>query len=498
MRVEQEVGRHHDGRKHVVEIVRDAAGKLPHQLHLLLLRYLVFQFALRRGFQRINNRGFLIALFLLDRGDVEPAEALALTGQHGIDRRDFGLAERRLPDCARQRFAIARSNGGKDRTILCLAAGAVKQPREERVGANHAAMFVDRGDRHRRMMKESHEANFGGALRIAAVVARPIEHERPRGSGRTVGAIGDIVQHAHRHRAAAAGAQIEVEHLGLYLAWRGVQRGKQRRTIAGDYLADFEPAGADLGEIMIEPIGERGIEIDDFALVVDRKKSSGRVIEIVDGVLQFLKHVLLALTFPRDVRKRPDGQRRRALVAAERPDAESEPTRGLAFHPGDAHLFLELPAFPRRSQQPIYGLRRIGIAYERALHRPRFFVIACYGQIEISRIGIDDAAVIGGDDNGLRSAVNHRFDQRIATIGGRAHTQDSAGKGEQRKHANAGEDGEKSDGVLFGIAAAERHDRAECRNQRHRDQQHHDYAAAAFGAGGLAKRRADFSAARLP
>jgi len=36
---------------------------------------------LRRRFQRVDNGGFLIALFLLDRGDVEPAEALALAGQ---------------------------------------------------------------------------------------------------------------------------------------------------------------------------------------------------------------------------------------------------------------------------------------------------------------------------------------------------------------------------------------------------------------------------------
>src|SRR5262249_34916014 len=162
-------------------------------------------------------------------------------------------------------------------------------------------------------------------------------------------------------------------------------------TVTGDYLADFEPAGADLGEIMIKPIGKRGIEIDDFALVIDRKKSSGRVIEIVDGVLQFLEHVLLTLTFPRHVGKRPDGQPRRALVAAERPDAESEPARGPAFHARDTHLLLELAAFPRRSQQPIDGLRRIGIAHERALDRPRVFAVASFGQIKVSRIGVDDA-----------------------------------------------------------------------------------------------------------
>src|ERR1700720_1543836 len=164
---------------------------------------------------------------------------------------------------------------------------------------------------------------------------------------------------------------------------------------------------------MIEPIGERGIEIDDFALVVDGKKTGGRVIEIIDGVLQFLEYVLLPLTFSRDIRKRPDGQAPRALIAAERSDAKSQPACGPAFHPGDAPLLLELPAFPRPSEQPIYGFRRIGIADERAFHWLRFPAIARFDQIEISRISIEDATVIGGDNDSLRSAVDRCFDQRI-------------------------------------------------------------------------------------
>ena len=39
--VHQEVGRHHDGAEHVVEVVRDAAGELADQLHLLRLGELV-------------------------------------------------------------------------------------------------------------------------------------------------------------------------------------------------------------------------------------------------------------------------------------------------------------------------------------------------------------------------------------------------------------------------------------------------------------------------
>ena len=57
--------------------------------------------------------------------------------------------------------------------------------------------------------------------------------------------------------------QIEVEHLGLHLAGRGVERGQQRGALAGHDVGELERAGADLREIVVEPVGERGVEIDD-------------------------------------------------------------------------------------------------------------------------------------------------------------------------------------------------------------------------------------------
>ena len=169
MRVEQEIGRHHDGGEHVVEIVRDAAGKLADQLHLLLLRNLVLELALRGGFQRIDDGRFLVALRLLDRGDVEAAEALAAAGERGVDRRDVALALGRLPDRGFERRPVALGDDGADRAVRALAVaatGAVKQPREQRIGADDAALPVDGRDRHRRMVEEAHEADFRRALRI--------------------------------------------------------------------------------------------------------------------------------------------------------------------------------------------------------------------------------------------------------------------------------------------------------------------------------------------
>ena len=173
-------------------------------------------------------------------------------------------------------------------------------------------MLVDGRDRHRRVMEEPHEADFGGALRIGAVVAGAVEHERARGAGRAVGAVSELVKHPHRQRAPAAGAQIEIEHLGLDLAGRRPQRGQQGGAVAGDEIGELQAARADLGQILIEPIGERGIEIDNLAFVIDREKSGRRMIEIVDGVLQFLKDILLVRALARHVGQatRPSACRR--------------------------------------------------------------------------------------------------------------------------------------------------------------------------------------------
>ena len=182
----------------------------------------------------------------------------------------------------------------------------MEQPGEQRIGAHHAAVLVDGRDRHRRVVEEPHEADFGGALRIGAVVAGAIEHQRARRAGRAVGAESKLVEHPNRQRAAAAGAQIEIEHFGLDLARRAPQRRQQRRAVAGDQVGKLEPARADLGQILIEPIGERRVEIDDVAFVIDREKSGRRMIEIIDGVLQFLKDVFLPVALARHVGERPD------------------------------------------------------------------------------------------------------------------------------------------------------------------------------------------------
>ena len=118
MRVQQEVGRHHDGAEQIVEVVRDVAGEPPDRLHLLLLIDLVLERALLGGLERVDDRRLPVALLLvLDGGDEEARKALARAGERGVDRGDLALPFRRLSDRGFERAAVALGDDGEDRAI---------------------------------------------------------------------------------------------------------------------------------------------------------------------------------------------------------------------------------------------------------------------------------------------------------------------------------------------------------------------------------------------
>jgi hypothetical protein len=74
---------------------------------------------------------------------------------------------------------------------------------------------------------------------------------------------------------------------------------------------------------MVEPFGKRGIDVVDVAVGIDREKAGRRMIEIVDGVLQLLKHIFVALEFSGDVGDVPYGQPHGAPGFVERANAHA-------------------------------------------------------------------------------------------------------------------------------------------------------------------------------
>ena len=190
-----------------------------------------------------------------------------------------------------------------------------------RIATSYSAILVHRGDRHRSVLKEPHEAHFGGALRVAALVSCTVERQRARGAGRSIGSERNFMEEPHGYGLASAGLEIKVEDLGLHFTWRCIQRRQQRRALTRNDVPEPQRAGADLSEVVIEPGRERRVQVDNVATGIDRKEPGWRVIEIVDGVLQFLEHVLLTLALTCDVGDRPY---RHARVAPSSPSAYAQ------------------------------------------------------------------------------------------------------------------------------------------------------------------------------
>ena len=128
-------------------------------------------------------------------------------------------------------------------------------------------------------------------------------------------------------------------------------------------------ARLELGEVDADPFGERGVQVADAPVRLEREEAGRRVVEIVDGVLQLLKDVLLVLALARDVGDEPADAR---LAAADRADPHAIPARS-ARRAADAarHADLLARAAPAvgRDREPVDRLGGVRIAGEEPLDR---------------------------------------------------------------------------------------------------------------------------------
>ena len=355
---------------------------------------------------------------------------------------------------------------------------ALRQLGKARIGAHHRAGFVDGRDRHRGVIEEAHEADFGGALRIEPLVAGAADHQRARGAGRAVGAERQLVIEPHRHGLAAAHPKIDVEHFGFDFAGHRHDRGQQRGAVARDDVGQLQSAIADLGEIVVEPVRQRGVDIDEVAGGIDREEAARRVIEIFDGVLQLLEHVLLALAVPRNVGDRPHRVFRLALGLAERTHPHPQPAAMRAFGAGDADLLLLAFSFARGLEQAEHRLRHIGVADEDPLHRTGILRRRSPCQRQIGGVAVDHMAAGIGDRQAIEGVIGDRAHDRIVrnAVG---EADDAGGKGEQVEQPDHRQQRQQAQDIRLRLRPAERHERHRRGDDGARDQQHqHDAAAA--------------------
>ena len=270
VRVEQEVGRHHDGGEHVVEVVRDAAGELADQCPSSALGDLVLELALLGGLERIDDRGLLVALLLLDRGDVEARRSARRSpAERRVDRRDVALA--RAPPRAIAASSAARSRSATTARIERLGSPLALEQRSWNSRANSAlvrtmppvwsTVAIAIGVWWKKRMKRTSAARCGSVPSSRARLSTSVREapgvpSAPKASlwKRRTGSVRPL-------RVLRSRSSTSV----FTLARRAAQRRQQRRAIAGDEVGKLEAARADLGQILIEPIGERRVEIDDVA-----------------------------------------------------------------------------------------------------------------------------------------------------------------------------------------------------------------------------------------
>ncbi len=167
---------------------------------------------------------------------------------------------------------------------------------------------------------------------------------------------------------------------------------------------------------MIEPCRERRVEIDNVAGRIDRKESCRRMVQVVNGVLEFLENVFLTLAVARHVGDRPHGHARIASALAKWTHPHAQPTAALCRRAGNPHFFLQTTAFARGFEQSVDRLRNVGVADEYSFDRLRFIDAGSAGQIEISSVGIEDTARLVADQDAVDRAVDHGFQQRIALV----------------------------------------------------------------------------------
>ena len=120
------------------------------------------------------------------------------------------------------------------------------------------------------------------------------------------------MQDARRKHASLAGFEVDVEGLGPDFAGPAPEGREHCAAVAGDDVANLELTEPELGEVVIQPLRQRRVHMDDRAVRLGREEAGRRVVEIVDGVLEILEEGFVAVVLAGFVR---DGPHRRALSA---------------------------------------------------------------------------------------------------------------------------------------------------------------------------------------
>ncbi len=344
------------------------------------------------------------------------AERAALRAlERNVERRDFAPALGGRGDRLAQGGVVALRHEGEDGQ-LSAARGRLQRLGDETgeggVWPQERARGVDRGDRDRRRVEEARETHLCRAQVFLALefAWRAVDDQRSGRTRRAVAGKGDLVEYPGRQDPALPGLQIDVELLGLHLAWLAGHHRQHGAAVARDDVVDLELAEPELGKVEIEPFRKRRVHINDRAVAIGREEPGGSMVEIVDRMLEILKEAFVAVMLARLVGHRPDRRPRlwRRLRAAARECGTRR--RPLAVQRrGEAQFLARALARLGRLRQPVDGLGDVRRPGEQALDRLQFAARTRARQRAIGFVGVKNARFAVGDHDAVRVGVDDRL-----------------------------------------------------------------------------------------
>ena len=348
------------------------------------------------------------------------------------------------------------------------AARPAEDAPERRVGADDAALAVERRDGERRVVEEPREANFGGAQGLLALgAAAAVENQRPRFAELAIGEPRRPMEQPDRHDGAVAPHEVDVDHLGAEIAPCPAAAHQEARAIATHEIGQRQIVGRELREVVAEPIGERRVDVLHAAIGIGREEPRGCVVEIVDRPLQLDERAVLPLAVAGDVLDRPENLRTAALNLRQRAHADTipvrprRPRRRAAEPTHQPDVLDHRPPVPRRTRQPVNRLARLGLPGKEPRHADRHAVAEAAGKLAVLRVDVRDLALAIRDHRAIRQAVDDGARQGPRLLA-RREAEESRRKRKETEDADHREDAEDQQHDV-------RRDLARERREHHRD-----------------------------
>ncbi len=166
----------------------------------------------------------------------------------------------------------------------------------------------------------------------------------------------------------------------------------QRHTLAGDDVRHSHRTGRKLRKIDAEPFGQGGVQINNLTLATCGKETGRRVVEIIDGVLQFAEEAFLIFPLRRDIGNLEDVQRLAARIL-QHPTFQSVPVRpagsGLPERLEQTELLVTVTPLPQNIDEAIERLGRFPAAREQRLQALDIARLRGAAHPAIGGVGVD-------------------------------------------------------------------------------------------------------------